>query len=314
MKVLSLVDLTDKQKQELEEIKGVELNVVSSKSATANDLKDVEVLFDWSKRLQDAILDSDSLNWIQTIRAGVDALPLRALDEKGIMLSTGSGANSINIAEQALAYMLMFERSMNLSTWDQTKRVWHREKKYDEVYNKTVMLVGVGHIGSQLAQYAKALGMRTIGVRHSNEPLPNIDKMVAMKDIEKHLKEADFVVNSLPDTSDTEKMFNKEFFQKMAKTAYFISIGRGKSTDTNDLVEALQTKEIAGAGLDVVDPEPLNEDSPLWEMKNVILTPHNAGRSVHYQERAFKIFKKNLKSYIENGEVVENLVNYSKGY
>lgn len=314
MKVLSLVDLTDKQKQELEEIKGVELNVVSSKSATANDLKDVEVLFDWSKRLQDAILDSDSLNWIQTIRAGVDALPLRALDEKGIMLSTGSGANSINIAEQALAYMLMFERSMNLSTWDQTKKVWHREKKYDEVYNKTVMLVGVGHIGSQLAQYAKALGMRTIGVRHSNEPLPNIDKMVAMKDIEKHLKEADFVVNSLPDTSDTEKMFNKEFFQKMAKTAYFISIGRGKSTDTNDLVEALQTKEIAGAGLDVVDPEPLNEDSPLWEMKNVILTPHNAGRSVHYQERAFKIFKKNLKSYIENGEVVENLVNYSKGY
>ncbi|KRK64857.1 D-isomer specific 2-hydroxyacid dehydrogenase NAD-binding protein [Companilactobacillus tucceti DSM 20183] len=314
MKVLSLVDLTDKQKQELEEIKGVDLNVVSAKSVTAEDLKGVEVLFDWSKKLQDDIVKSDTLNWIQTIRAGVDALPLRALDEKGILLSTGSGANSINIAEQALAYMLMFERSMNLSTWDQTKKVWHREKKYDEVYNKTVMLVGVGHIGSQLAQYAKALGMHTIGVRHSDKSLPNIDKMVAMKDIDKHLKEADFVVNSLPDTSDTEKMFNKEFFQKMAKTAYFISIGRGKSTDTNDLVEALQTKEIAGAGLDVVDPEPLNEDSPLWDMKNVILTPHNAGRSVHYEERAFKIFKKNLKSYIENGEVVENLVNYSKGY
>ncbi|MFC6322582.1 D-2-hydroxyacid dehydrogenase [Companilactobacillus baiquanensis] len=314
MKVLSLVDLTDKQKQELEEIKGVDLSVVSAKSVTADDLKGVEVLFDWSKKLQDEIISSDSLNWIQTIRAGVDALPLRALDEKGIMLSTGSGANSINIAEQALAYMLMFERSMNLSTWDQTKKVWHREKKYDEVYNKTVMLVGVGHIGSQLAQYAKALGMRTIGVRHSNNSLPNIDKMVAMKDIDKHLKEADFVVNSLPDTEDTKKMFNKEFFKKMAKTAYFISIGRGKSTDTNDLVEALQTKEIAGAGLDVVDPEPLNEDSPLWDMKNVILTPHNAGRSVHYEERAFKIFKKNLKSYIENGEVVENLVNYSKGY
>lgn len=314
MKVLSLVDLTDKQKQELEEIKGVDLNVVSAKSVTAEDLKGVEVLFDWSKKLQDDIVKSDTLNWIQTIRAGVDALPLRALDEKGILLSTGSGANSINIAEQALAYMLMFERSMNLSTWDQTKKVWHREKKYDEVYNKTVMLVGVGHIGSQLAQYAKALGMHTIGVRHSDKSLPNIDKMVAMKDIDKHLKEADFVVNSLPDTSDTEKMFNKEFFQKMAKTAYFISIGRGKSTDTNDLVEALRTKEIAGAGLDVVDPEPLNEDSPLWDMKNVILTPHNAGRSVHYEERAFKIFKKNLKSYIENGEVVENLVNYSKGY
>ncbi|MFD1418321.1 D-2-hydroxyacid dehydrogenase [Companilactobacillus keshanensis] len=314
MKVLSLVDLTDKQKQELEEIKGVDLNVVSAKSATSEDLKGVEVLFDWSKRLQEDILNSETLNWIQTIRAGVDALPLRALDEKGIMLSTGSGANSINIAEQALAYMLMFERSMNLSTWDQTKKVWHREKKYDEVYNKTVMLVGVGHIGSQLAQYAKALGMRTIGVRHSDQPLPNIDKMVSMNDIDKHLKEADFVVNSLPDTTDTEKMFNKDFFKKMAKTSYFISIGRGKSTNTNDLVEALQTKEIAGAGLDVVDPEPLKEDSPLWDMKNVILTPHNAGRSVHYEERAFKIFKKNLKSYIENGEVVENLVSYSKGY
>ncbi|WP_201307553.1 D-2-hydroxyacid dehydrogenase [Companilactobacillus farciminis] len=314
MKVLSLVNLTKKQTEKIQSISGVDLEVISPKKVTAQDLDGVEVLYDWSNTLKDAVLKSDTLNWIQVVRAGVDALPLRELNEKGVILTNGSGANAINIAEQTLAYMLMFVRRMNYTARRQDAREWKHEEGYDEVYNKTVMIVGVGHIGKMVAQYAKALGMKTIGVRRSDKPVENIDEMIPMEDMKKRINEVHFVVNALPGTDDTVGLFDQEVFQLMSKKAYYINVGRGKTTNMDDLVAALDNGEIAGAGLDVTTPEPLPSTSPLWDMENVIITLHDAGDSVHYGERAFKIFKRNLKSYVENGEVVENVVNYSTGY
>ncbi|WP_125566988.1 D-2-hydroxyacid dehydrogenase [Companilactobacillus insicii] len=314
MKVLSLVNLTDHQRERIEKIPSVELTVASPENVTAADLDDVEVLYNWSNSLKDGILNSSNLNWIQVVRAGVESLPLRELSEKGITLTNGSGANAINIAEQTIAYMLMLMRNMHLSVLHQAKKEWKFDEPYDEVYGKTVMIVGVGHVGSKIAQYAKALGMRTIGVRRSEQSDVNIDEMIPMSEFKDGVKHANFVINALPDTDETNGIFNANLFDQMSKKAFYINIGRGKTTSMDDLVDALQEKKIAGAALDVVTPEPLDEDSPLWEMKNVIITPHNAGTSVHYAERAFDIFKRNLKSYVENGEVVENVVNYDEGY
>lgn len=314
MKVLSLVNLTKKQTDKIQSISGVDLKVISPKKVTPEDLDGVEVLYDWSNTLKDAVLKSDTLNWIQVVRAGVDALPLPELKEKGVILTNGSGANAINIAEQTLAYMLMFERRMNLTARHQDAHEWKQDDGYDEVYNKTVMIVGVGHIGKLIAKYAKALGMKTIGVRRTDQPTEYIDEMIPMSEMKSRINEVHFVINALPDTEETIGMFNKEIFQLMSKKGYYINIGRGKTTDMADLMSALQDGEIAGAGLDVTTPEPLPSDSPLWDMKNVIITPHDAGASVHYEERAFDIFKQNLKSYVENGEVVVNEVNYSTGY
>ncbi|WP_119327196.1 D-2-hydroxyacid dehydrogenase [Companilactobacillus musae] len=314
MKVLSLVNLTKKQTDKIESISGVDLKVVSPKKVTPADLDGIEVLYDWSNTLKDTILKSDTLNWIQVVRAGVDALPLSELADKGVILTNGSGANAINIAEQTLAYMLMFARRMNLTTRHQDAKEWKLDEGYDEIYNKTVMIVGVGHIGKVIAQYAKALGMKTIGVRRSDKPVEYIDEMIPMSELQSRIGEVHYVINSLPDTNATAGMFNQELFAAMSKKAYYINIGRGKTTNMDDLVAALQNGEIAGAGLDVTTPEPLPSSSPLWDMKNVILTPHDAGTSVHYEERAFDIFKRNLKSYVENGEVIENVVNYSTGY
>ena len=314
MKVLSLVNLTKKQTEKIQSISGVDLKVVSPKKVTAADLDGVEVLYDWSNTLKDAVIKSDTLNWIQVVRAGVDALPLHELDDKGVILTNGSGANAINIAEQTLAYMLMFVRRMNLTARHQDAREWKQDDGYDEVYNKTVMIVGVGHIGKIIAKYAKALGMKTIGVRRSDQPAEYIDEMIPMDEMKKRISEVHFVVNALPDTPETIGMFNKDVFDAMSKKAYYINIGRGKTTNMDDLVAALDNNDIAGAGLDVTTPEPLPSTSPLWDMKNVIITPHDAGSSVHYEERAFDIFKQNLKSYVENGEVVVNVVNYSTGY
>ncbi|HCD07409.1 D-2-hydroxyacid dehydrogenase [Companilactobacillus crustorum] len=314
MKVLSLVNLTKKQTEKIESISEVELKVVSPKKVVAADLDGVEVLYGWSNNLKDAVLKSETLNWIQVVRAGVDALPLRQLADKGVILTNGSGANAINIAEQTLAYMLMFVRRMNLTARHQDAREWKQDDGYDEVYNKTVMIVGVGHIGTLIARYAKALGMKTIGVRRSNRPAEYIDEMIPMSEMKSRIGEVHFVVNVLPDTEETMGLFNQELFQAMSKKAYYINIGRGKTTNMEDLISALKNDEIAGSGLDVTTPEPLPSDSPLWDMENVIITPHDAGNSVHYSERAFDIFKRNLKSYVENGEVVENIVNYSTGY
>ncbi|CAJ1179571.1 D-isomer specific 2-hydroxyacid dehydrogenase NAD-binding protein [Companilactobacillus paralimentarius DSM 13238 = JCM 10415] len=314
MKVLSLVNLTKKQREKIESISNIDLQVVSPKQVTPEDLDGVEVLYDWSNTLKDAVVKSETLNWIQVVRAGVDALPLPELNNKGVILTNGSGANAINIAEQTLAYMLMFVRRMNLTARHQDAREWKHDEGYDEVYNKTVMIVGVGHIGTLIAKYAKALGMKTIGVRHSDKPAEYIDEMIPMSELSNRINEVHFVINALPDTDETLGIFNKDLFDAMSKKAYYINIGRGKTTNMDDLVEALNDEAIAGAALDVTTPEPLPSDSPLWDMKNVIITPHDAGASVHYEERAFDIFKRNLKSYVENGEVVENVVNYSLGY
>ncbi|WP_300562107.1 D-2-hydroxyacid dehydrogenase [Companilactobacillus sp.] len=169
-------------------------------------------------------------------------------------------------------------------------------------------------MGSILGKYCKALGMKTIGIRRTAKATENMDEMMSMDQLDEAVGKTDFVVNILPDTKATEKIFNADTFKHMQSSSIYINIGRGKTTDTDALIDALESKEIAGAALDVFEPEPLPADNPLWDMKNVIVTPHNAGRSKHYAERAFAIFKKNLKSLLENGEVIENVVDLKRGY
>lgn len=315
MKILSFIPLSESQQREIRELSNnITLEVVSPQKATKKDLTEVDAIYGWSNRLEDHAVANGHLKWIQTIRAGVDALPLDNLRKEDIVVTSGSGANAINIAEQTLAYMLMFVRKLHLSMRDQDNDLWKLDEPYDEVFGKTVVMIGAGNIGSMLAKYCKALGMKTIGIRRTAKPTENMDEMMSMDQLDEAVAKGDFIVNILPDTKETEHIFNKAVFEKMNPNGIYINIGRGKTTSTPDLIEALETKQIAGAALDVFEPEPLPADNPLWDMENVIVTPHNAGRSPHYEERAFKIFKKNLKSLLENGEVVENIVDLKRGY
>ncbi|WP_125710511.1 D-2-hydroxyacid dehydrogenase [Companilactobacillus zhongbaensis] len=315
MKILSFIPLSESQQREIRELSNnITLEVVSPQKATKRDLTEVDAIYGWSNRLEDHAVANGHLKWIQTIRAGVDALPLDDLRKEDIVVTSGSGANAINIAEQTLAYMLMFVRKLHLSMRDQDNDLWKLDEPYDEVFGKTVVMIGAGNIGSMLGKYCKALGMKTIGIRRTAKPTENMDEMMSMDQLNEAVAKGDFIVNILPDTKETEHIFNKAVFEKMNPNGIYINIGRGKTTSTPDLIEALETKQIAGAALDVFEPEPLPADNPLWDMENVIVTPHNAGRSPHYEERAFKIFKKNLKSLLENGEVVENIVDLKRGY
>ncbi len=315
MKILSFINLTEQQQSEIRELSGaIDLKVVTADTVSKDDLADVEAIYGWPTGVAESAVTNGHLKWIQTIRAGVDALPLEELHKENVVVTSGSGANAINIAEQTLAYMLMFVRKLHLSMRDQDNDLWNVDEPYDEVFGKSVLIVGAGNIGSVLGRYCQALGMKTIGMRRIVQDTEYMDEMMSMNQLDEAVGKTDFVVNILPDTKETEKMFDQKTFENMKDTGIYINIGRGKTTDTDALIKALNDNVIAGAALDVFEPEPLPADNPLWDMKNVIVTPHVAGRSKYYSVRAFKIFKKNLKSLLENGEVAENIINLKRGY
>jgi phosphoglycerate dehydrogenase-like enzyme len=183
-----------------------------------------------------------------------------------------------------------------------------------EVRGKTILVVGLGGIGTEIAWRANALGMRVIATRNSSRDKPEYVDYVGLADELFALAEqADFIVNATPLTSSTTGLFDSKFFSVLKPSSYFFNIGRGKSVITDDLILALNTGKLAGAGLDVVDPEPLPEDHALWLMPNVIITPHIAGRSDLVMERFWIFVRENLRRYVD-GERMLNVVNIQKEY
>jgi phosphoglycerate dehydrogenase-like enzyme len=167
-----------------------------------------------------------------------------------------------------------------------------------------MLLLGVGSIGKRVAELATSFGMRTMGVRRnptgSGTPL---ERCVTPEELLDILPEADIVSNSMPLTPDTHGMINREAFRAMKNTALFFNVGRGKTVDETALIEALQNDEIAGAGLDVFETEPLPPDSPLWEMRNVVITGHYAGSSESSSQRRVEVFTDNLRRFVAGGNL-----------
>ncbi len=244
------------------------------------------------------------LVWAHVTYAGVDALP-QQIKDSSVLVTNSSGVHPIPISQHVFAFIFMFARGLHISHRIQVdEKKWLRT--YDtfpiiEMQEQTIGIVGFGRIGKEIDRLAKQLGMRVLVVT-SREG-----------DLDALLKQSDYVVDALPSTPTTQKFFNKEKFAKMKKSAYFINIGRGKTVDEKALIEILQKGEIAGAGLDVFEEEPLPETSPLWNLKNVIITPHYSGWTPHYMDRVVEIFCLNLKAYLGD-KPMPNLVDKKKGY
>jgi phosphoglycerate dehydrogenase-like enzyme len=183
-----------------------------------------------------------------------------------------------------------------------------------ELGGRTVLIVGLGGIGTQVARRAYGLGMRVIATRGSRREGPDFVEYVGLGDEALELaRQADVVINAAPLTEQTRGFFNAAFFEAMKPTAYFVSVGRGQSTVTDDLIAALEAGKLAGAGLDVTDPEPLPQDHPLWRAPRVIITPHTAGRSDRSRERLFLLVQENLRRYVA-GEPLYSVVDIERGY
>lgn len=276
-------------------------------------LEETEVLCGWWKAAEERGL-GDRLKWVQTGSAGVDNLPLAELASRGIVLTTASGVHPVPMTETVFAMLLAFTRKLHRAVRNQQHRRWERDDAYGELRGRTLAVVGAGEVGTEIARIAQAFGMRTLGVRRSGRPGPYIDDMTTTERLDDVLRESDVVVNVLPHTEETVRLFDAGRFAAMKPSAIFINIGRGTAVDTDALTSALRDGVIAGAGLDVCEPEPLPEDHPLWAMDNVIITPHIGGATDRYKERMTDLFVENLEAYLKTGKPAKNIVDYGRSY
>ena len=258
------------------------------------------------------------LAWIQWPAAGVErCVQQPLLKQRAPLLTNLQRTMGPSIAEHVIALMLALSRHFDEFYRQQLEGHWQSydsAPELEDVAGKTVLIAGLGGIGTEVARRAHALGMRVVATRASGHEGPDFVSYVGLPDeLSKLAHEADFVVNCLPLTPETTGLFNKDFFAGMKRSAYFISIGRGRSTVTADLSAALSQGTIAGAGLDVVDPEPLPPDSPLWHAPHLIITPHISANTALAGEMRDAVLVENLRRYTA-GEPMLSVVDLSRGY
>ncbi len=284
-----------------------DVRVFSTEKELIDSGFDAEVLVAWGRLHPNDYCNSCSnLSWIQAISAGIEGLTSLDAAKRGVPVTKISGVHGIPMAQTTLCYILSFLRGMPQIYANQRKHIWQKPSapEPEETIEKTVAIVGMGDIGSRVAALCKMLGMKVIGCKRHVTQMENVDEMYSTNELEKVLNLADFVVCLVPHTPQSEKMFGAKEFASMKRTGVFINIGRGAVVDTDALTEALKKGIIAGAALDAVDPEPLPKDSPLWDMENVIITPHCAADSPYYFDRIIPIVCENLDRYQDGRELL----------
>lgn len=274
-----------------------------------------EIIAGWKREMEKDVQEDDALRWIQTWSAGVDSLPLDIYEDRGYIVTSANGVHAHPISETIFALLLGWTRKLHKYVRQQEKKSWHHAHLSGEIHGKTMMIYGVGAIGEETAKIAKAFNMHVIGVRRSDKPSDYADEVITFKEAEPRLQEADYIVNALPLTDETKGYFSLNKFKKMKREAFFVNIGRGETVSEEALIAVLEKGDLAGAGLDVFCTEPLPDSSPLWSMEKVIITPHTAGSTSHYNERVIRdIFLPNLKAYLAEEELPVNVVNFEAGY
>lgn len=260
---------------------------------------------------------AEQLVWHHRPWVGVEGLINPTYVEKGIIITNGKGTNAANIAEHVIAMMLAFARELPKFIRDQSRKVWREwdegPKTIHELGGQRVLCLGTGKIGQEVARRLAAFDCEMIGASRSGRDVSGFLRCVSFDELDVEIAEADSIVNCLPMTPTTSKIVSREMISRMKPGVRFYNVGRGGTVDQDALVEALQSGHIAAAGLDVVSPEPLNDDSPLWEMKNVIITSHTAGDSPQSHERMVELTSEQLRRY-QAGEQLLNIVDLTAGY
>lgn len=254
------------------------------------------------------------LEWYHSLSAGVDALPLAQFREQGVILTNCSGIHGIPMSEQILGMMLMFTRNLHNNVRSQMDEEWTRDYPLlKELHGATLCIVGAGSIGRVTARRAKAFGMTVLGVKRVPADISDFDEVVGQEDMQDVLSKSDYVLVLTPLTDATYHFFGKEQFQAMKSSAVFLNYARGEVVDEEALIQALRTNEIAGAGLDVFGQEPLPANHPFWSMEQVIVSPHTAGVSHKYYDRALQVFVDNYRAR-QNGDSLPTKVDLDLGY
>lgn len=262
------------------------------------------------------IKGTKNLEWLQLFSAGTDGYCEEGVLPTNAILTNATGAYGLAISEHMIGMVLGLKKKLNLYYRNQMQHEWKDEGSVTAIEGSTTLVVGMGDIGGDFARKMKALGSYTIGIRRMPGEKPEyLDELCTMDDLNHYLPKADIVALSLPETKETYHLFDKSKFALMKKSAIILNVGRGSAICTDDLCEALELGEIAGAGLDVTEPEPLPADHKLWDLEGVLITPHVSG-GFHLDEthkRLIRISTENLERFIRK-ETLKNVVDFSTGY
>jgi phosphoglycerate dehydrogenase-like enzyme len=283
---------------------------------TPEELNRADVIFGNIKPSE--LAGAGSLKWLHLGSAGTDGYLDAA--RGGIMLTNGTGAYDVVLPEHMLALLFAVNMRMGAYHDSQKAHVWKRLGWSDYIYGKTCVMLGAGSIGCGFLRRMKALGAYTIGVRRSGTSKPDyVDEMHGMADIDALLPRADIVAMALPGTPETANIIDRRRIALMKPGAKLINCGRGSAVDAEALAAALRSGQLSGAGIDVAYKEPLPEDSFLWDVPNLVITPHIAGAwemtasSPFMEETVYSVFADNVSDYLA-GRPLRNLVDLSTGY
>ncbi|HEY2137455.1 MAG TPA: D-2-hydroxyacid dehydrogenase [Xanthobacteraceae bacterium] len=283
------------------------VNVVDHHSKVGPYIGSVDVVMAFGPHMADHVIkEAPNLKWIQALTTGTDGIDDCPSLRSDILLTSLHGIHGNTMSETALMLMLALSRKLPQAIRNQDRRKWERLRTR-LLHGRTVGIFGVGAIGEALAPKCKAMGMQVVGIDPIKRNIPDIDAWYAWDDVARVIGEIDYAVLLIPSTPATKGIINAKFLGGMKPTSYLINLGRGPTVDDAALLAALQEGRIAGAALDVFNPEPLPADHPYWSMSNVLVTAHNAGFFDEYEQYAMPIIEDNMKRFLAGD--TKNMVN-----
>lgn len=320
-KLVSTFAFTTEQVDQMSK-KGVKAHIFSSEQQLMDSKEyiDADIIVANHRTLQQDFLEQcEKVKWIQVPHIGIERLPMDYLQERGVIVINARGSLGIPIADDILTKMLMLSRKSTESLKNQFQNKWEKVGGQITLHGKTIGIIGTGDVGTETAIRAKAFGMKVLGINTDGRKLPEFDEIYTIDALNDVVAQSDFVVLTLPLTDQTLNLIDEEQLKLMKPTAYIINISRGALINEELLIEYLQSNKIAGAGLDVFVEEftlgHLPENSPFWELDNVIITPHIAGSGDGFGARFSGIFMKNLELYLSGKtDQMLNVREFGKGY
>jgi len=313
LKALVTFKYTDEEMKTLEDL-GYEIVFVDERDISfSKNMKDVDMMVCFNPFDKIDIENFPNLKWIQLLSAGINQVPLEKVKNQNIILTNNRGGYSIPIAEWTVMKILEMLKNSKEFYDKQREKLWKVNTSLLELYNKTIGFIGTGDIAQETAKRLKGFGVEIIGFNLSGRDAEYFDKTYKIDEIENFASQLDFLVIAAPYTEGTHHLVNENAFKTMKDGVYLVNIARGSIIDENALISNLQNGKVKKAALDVFEEEPLPEDSPLWNMDNVIISPHNSWASEMNFRRRYEIAYKNMKRYINNEELI-NVVDIKRGY
>ena len=307
--ILNLLPVTQAEKEEFQAIAPDARHVWARRSTvTREQLAQATILLGWPKVPE--VKYAVNLKWFQTMWAGTDEYEGEGILPPGIIFTSSSGSNSLSVAEHMLSCLLALCRRLPTYRDSQRAHVWEDEGAMKSVFGSTVLVAGAGHIGAAFAKRCQLLGASTIGVKRKvTGPVEGFDQLFPMEELDRLLPQADVVALVLPHSPQTVGLMDEGRIAKMKDDAILLSCGRGSVLDQDALARAMAGGKLWGAALDVTEPEPLPQDSPLWDIPNLLLTPHVAGgmRLEITRRTCVQMAQDNLRRYLA-GEPLVNRV------